>query len=165
MRRGAPEPAHVAIFAAAAATGLLATLALTILASLVVGQKLVVIDSSTMEPAISDGDLLVERQVSPGDAEVGDIVTFSEPVTGRSLTRRVEDVGAAGDRVGFVTKADSGSTFERFSLPADGQIGIPARKVPLAGDLAGPVGLLVLVALALLAVVLAGLSRRRRAGP
>ncbi|HKG35293.1 MAG TPA: signal peptidase I [Solirubrobacterales bacterium] len=166
MRRRAPKPAHVAVFAAAAAAGLLATLALTILASLVVGHKLVVIGSSTMEPALSDGDLVIERQVAPGDAEVGDIVTFSEPVTGRSLTRRVEAVAETSGRVGFVTKGDSSPTFERFSLPADGQIGIPTRKVPLAGDLSGLTGLFVLLAFVLLGVAAVALSRRRhRAGP
>jgi signal peptidase I len=165
MRR-APEPRRVAIFAAAAAVGVLATLALTLLASLIVGQKLVVIGSSTMEPALSDGDLLVERQVSPDEAEEDDIVTFSEPGTGRSLTRRVEAVQATGDTVRFVTRGDSSDTFERFSLPAGGRIGIPTRKIPLAGELAGPLGLLLLVAAGLAALAAVELSRRRTpAGP
>lgn len=160
----APKPRQVGIFVGAALAGLLATLLLTLLASLLIGQKLVVIDSKTMEPAISDGDLLVERQVSPAEAEQGEIVTISEPGTGRSLTRRVEAVAPAGERVRFITKADAGETFERFSLPADGQIGVPTRRVPLVGTLAGPIGLILLPVLILLALAVVELSRRDRRG-
>jgi signal peptidase I len=164
VARAAPEPRQVGIFAAAAAAGVLATLLLTVLASLLIGQKLVVIGSSTMEPGLSDGDLLIERQVPPDEAERGDIVTFSEPITGRTLTRRVEEVAPAGDRVRFLTRADNADTFERFSLPADGQIGVPTRKVPLIGKLAGPVGLVLLPILGLLALAAVELSRRERPG-
>ena len=164
MGRAAPEPREVGIFAGAAVVGLLATIALTLLVSLMIGQKLVVIGSSTMEPEISDGDLLIEREVSPAEAERGEIVTFSEPATDRSLTRRVVAVAPAGQRVRFLTRADSAETFERFSLPADGQIGVPTRKVPLVGNLAGPLGFVVLAVLILLAIAAAELSRRDRPG-
>jgi signal peptidase I len=164
MTVAAPELRRIGIFLAAAVAGLLATLALTILASLLIGQKLVVINSSTMEPALSDGDLLIERQRPPAEAEPGDIVTFSEPGTERSLTRRVKEVAPAGARLRFLTQADNAKTFERFSLPADGRIGVPTRKVPLVGNLAGPAGLVALVVLVLLAFAAVELSRRGRRG-
>jgi signal peptidase I len=164
MRPRAPQPRQVGVFVAAALAGAVATLLLTILASLLIGQKLVAIGSSTMEPALSDGDLLIERELSPAEAEVDDIITFSEPGTGRELTRRVHEVAAAGDRVGFITRGDSSDSFERFSLPAEGKIGIPTRKVPLLGNVSGPLALLLLLALGLAALAVLAVSRGDRPG-
>jgi signal peptidase I len=159
MGHRAPQPRQAGVFVAAAIAGAVATLLLTILASLLIGQKVVSIESSEMEPALSDGDLLIEREVSPAEADVEDIITFSEPGTGRELTRRVQEVAVARNRVGFITRGDSSDSFERFSLPAEGKIGIPTRKVPLLGNVSGPLALLVLLAIALAAVAVVAVSR------
>lgn len=152
MARGSPQRL-VAIFLGTALGGALATVILTTLFSLTVGQKMVVIDSSSMEPALSEGDLVVEREIHPAEANVGDIITFSEPGTGRTTTHRVRALRPRGGRVAFVTQGDSSGTVERFSVPADGEIGVAVRRVPVLGtvwdSLGGPLSLLIVPLLAL----------------
>ena len=55
------------LFLLALLVGVVATLALTVAASAIFGHKVVAIHSSSMEPTLSDGDLIVARQVKPAD--------------------------------------------------------------------------------------------------
>jgi signal peptidase len=157
------------IFAICVVAGFAITLTLTVVASLAIGQKLIVIGSGSEEPYLKKGDVVIERQVHPTEADVGDLITFSEPGTGRTLTHRVRKITRQGPVISFVTQGDSSPTLERFYAPADGEIGVPVRRIPFAGDLAdllgGPWGL---VLVPLFGVgMLAGVefSRRRRDQP
>ena len=96
-------------------------------------------------------------------------MTFAEPQSGRTLTRRVRAIVELRDEVVFETKADAFDEVERFSLPIDGQVAQPRRKIPLVGYLAelamGP-GILIVIALAgLMIVAVVELSRRLRQQP
>ena len=164
-----PAGTRVALFITAVLVGVVATLALTVAASAIFGHKVVAIHSSTMEPTLADGDLIVARQVEPADVNAGDLMTFAEPDTGRTLTRRVRAIVETGDEVVFETKADSLDEVERFSLPMNGQVAEPRRKIPLVGgvtELALVPGILVVLALCgLLTVAAVALSRRLRPRP
>ena len=160
---------RVVLFLTALLVGVFATLALTVAASAIFGQKVVAIHSSTMEPTLSDGDIIVARQVQPADVNAGDLMTFAEPETGRTLTRRVRAIVETGDEVVFETKADNLDEVERFSLPIDGQVAEPRRRIPLAGNLGeallGPGALLLIPFLVLLGIGTAELSRRLKPQP
>ena len=164
-----PRRTRVLLFLLALLVGVVATLTLTVAASAIFGHKVVAIHSSSMEPTISDGDLIVARQVKPADIHPGDLMTFSEPQSGRTLTRRVRAIVELRDEVVFETKADAFDEVERFSLPIDGKVAQPRRKIPLVGYLAelamGP-GILIVIALAgLMIVAVVELSRRLRQQP
>ena len=126
-------PDRVLLFLTATLVGLLATLGLTVAASAIFGHKVFAIDSSSMEPVLSDGDIVVARQVKPADVDPGELMTFSEPESGESITRRVRAIVETGKEVVFETKADNLDEVERFSLPIDGQVAEPRRKIPLLG--------------------------------
>ena len=81
------------------AAGLVGTLFLAVAASLLFGQRPVVVLSGSMEPAFSPGDVLIERSIEPSQVKVGQIVTFHEPGTGRMLTHRVRSVESRGARL------------------------------------------------------------------
>lgn len=168
IARESPLARRVVLVAAWALVGAFATLVLTVLASLLAGQKLVVIGSDSQRPSLSDGDVVIERQVHPAEVEVDQIITFSAPGTGSQLTHRVVAVHAKGDRTTLLTKGDSSPTYERFTLPATGEVGVVIRRIPLAGRisdiLGGPLALIVLP-LALLAVAGAFEVSRRRLRP
>lgn len=160
-----PRLRRLALLVAWVPVGILATLVLTIAASLLIGQKLVVIGSDSQEPSLSDGDVAIERQVHPDEVKVGQIITFSEPGTGHELSHRVKAVRILEGRTALLTKGDSSPTYERFTLPDEGEVGVVIRRIPFAGRIAdllgGPLAL-ILLPLAILAV--AGgieLSRRR----
>ena len=160
---------RVLLFVTALLFGVVATLALTIAASAIFGHKVVAIHSSDMEPTLSDGDVIVARQGEPADVNAGDLMTFAEPETGDTLTRRVRAIVETGDEVVFETKADSLDQVERFSLPVDGQVAEPRRKIPLLGyvtEMALVPGILAVIALtALMTAAAVVLSRRLRRLP
>ena len=164
-----PRAERALLFLTALLFAVVAMVTLTVAASALFGHKVVAHKSSSMEPTLSDGDLIVARQELPADIDPGELMTFSEPETGETITRRVRAIVETGDRVVFETKADALEQVERFSLPVDGQVAEPRRKIPLVGYVAAlPFGLLLLaliptVGLTIMAAVV--LSRRLRPQP
>jgi signal peptidase I len=97
------------------------------------GYQTFTILSGSMEPAIATGDLVFDERISAADARVGDVITFPEPGTRRLITHRLvhKRIGRGLARMG--TKGDANNTPERWSIPADGQIGRVAFRVPKGG--------------------------------
>lgn len=60
--------------------------------SLVFELKPQIVVSGSMEPTISTGSLLMAKEMSPADIEVGDIVTLERPNDGGLVTHRVTSV-------------------------------------------------------------------------
>ncbi|MDQ4048439.1 MAG: signal peptidase I, partial [Actinomycetota bacterium] len=123
----------------------------------VVGQRPYTVLSGSMEPAIGTGDIVVVERISPPDARVGDVVTFSDPEdSGRLITHRVRSSRRRGARIDFVTKGDANNAAERWRVQADGVISRVRYRVPEVGRLAlvmrrrGGLALFVLVPLLLL---------------
>jgi signal peptidase len=106
--------------------------------------------SGSMEPTISTGDVVVERQISPLDARLGDIVSFKDPEDASILiTHRVQSMVVHDGVVSFVTKGDANTGVERWKVSADGTIGKVEYHVWHLGYLLswirGPLGRVVLV--------------------
>jgi signal peptidase I len=94
--------------------------------------------TGSMEPVISPGDVVVDEQIAPTEAKVGDIVTFRDPEEQtKLLTHRVVGMRRiAGGRLAFVTQGDANNTQEHWRVPADGQIGRVMYVVPWVGHVA-----------------------------
>jgi signal peptidase len=106
--------------------------------------------SGSMEPTISTGDVVVERQISPLDARLGDVVSFKDPEDASVLiTHRVQSMVVHDGVVSFVTKGDANTGVERWKVSADGTIGKVEYHVWRLGYLLswirGPLGRVVLV--------------------
>jgi signal peptidase I len=106
--------------------------------------------SGSMEPTISTGDVVVERQISPLDARLGDVVSFKDPEDASILiTHRVQSMVVDDGVVSFVTKGDANTGVERWKVSADGTIGKVEYHVWRLGYLLslirGPLGRVVLV--------------------
>lgn len=139
-----------------AAAGLL--LAAAIALPLAFGAHPNTVLTGSMEPAISAGDVVVDEQISPLDAELGDVVTFRDPEDqSRLITHRVVGIRRVGSHLWFRTQGDANNTTERWRIAADGALGRVAYVVPWVGHAAviarTPLGLwlFVLVPLVLLA--------------
>jgi signal peptidase I len=120
--------------ATAAALGLTVGLAIALLWSTPFGGRTLIEMSGSMSPALAPGDVVVTRGISPLDARLGDVITFRDPEgSGRLLTHRVREMRISGPRVLFVTRGDANTSAERWSIPASGQLGRVAYRVPLLG--------------------------------
>jgi signal peptidase len=126
--------------------------------------------SGSMEPAISPGDVVIDEQIAPAEARVGDIVTFRDPEDqAKLLTHRVVRVRRAGSHFWFVTKGDANNTREHWRVAADGEIGRVLYTVPWVGHIAvlarTPLGWVVLVGVPLLLLAAEELVRIWRPRP
>lgn len=93
--------------------------------------------TGSMEPVISPGDVVINEEIKPSTARVGDIVTFRDPEEQtKMLTHRVVSKRRAGTHLWFVTQGDANNTREHWRVPADGQIGRVAYVVPWVGHVA-----------------------------
>jgi signal peptidase I len=114
-----------------------ALLALVIAGPLALGDHPHTNLSGSMEPAIAPGDVVINEQIKPTAAEVGDIITFRDPQQqSKLLTHRVVSIKRDGSRLAFVTQGDANNTREHWKVPADGQIGRVMYTVPWVGHIA-----------------------------
>ena len=115
-----------------------ALLALLIAGPLALGDHPATDLTGSMEPTISPGDVVINEEIAPTEAKVGDIVTFRDPEEqSKMLTHRVVAKRRLKDgRFAFVTQGDANNTQEHWEVPADGQVGRVAYTVPWVGNVA-----------------------------
>lgn len=118
--------------ASVAAAVTLAVLALIVL-GLLTGHRVLVDRGDSMRPALSAGDLLINRTAPAERVAVGDIVTFDAPGRDRRVTHRVVARSLAGGRVDFETRGDANSGGERWSVARNKDVGLLLASVPRAG--------------------------------
>ena len=79
-----------------------------LLAPRLLGAKVLVVLSQSMEPTIPMGAIVVSRPVSASEVKVGDAITFSSPGGGSDLiTHRVVEIVGSGIAVSFRTQGDA----------------------------------------------------------
>ena len=133
------------------------------------GGTSMVVRSGSMTPAIRTGDVVAVRPIAPAEAAVGDIVTFKDPAgSDRLLIHRVRAISRSGEEVEVVTQGDANATQERWTVAAGGTIGTLAYRVPMLGfavgwigSPAGRIGLVIVPALLLAALLLGRIWRPR----
>lgn len=108
-----------------------ATLALGV--ARLAGYQTFTILSGSMEPAIATGDLVFDDRISVEDARVGDVITFREPGSQRLITHRLMHKRVEGTVAHMRTQGDANNAPERWNIPADGQLGRVAFRVPKGG--------------------------------
>ncbi len=116
------------------ALGVVAVLAVAVLAPYAGGGRSYSVMSGSMEPRIHTGDVVADARVVVRDVRVGDIVTFPDPQTrGRLITHRVRSIRVHGGRASVVTKGDANTTTEHWSIAADGSLGRVRYRVAKVG--------------------------------
>jgi signal peptidase len=141
---------------------------LVTLALVLAGVRPLVVRSGSMEPTYAVGDVVLVASEQAGDVEVGQVVTrYDAPEAFDSLTHRVQDVSRSGDAVQVTTRGDANQTSERWTVPAEQQVGVVVAALPAVGlpltAVRSSSGWAVLVGVAVLAVI-AILFRPRRRG-
>ncbi|MCW2967857.1 MAG: peptidase signal peptidase [Solirubrobacteraceae bacterium] len=123
--------------------------------------------TDSMRPAISAGDIVVDRSVRVADLRPGQIASIADPGQGgRLITHRVVSVTRTGDRVTVITRGDANNAAERWVLPAGASVKRMTARVPWLGHivvwLASPLLRSLLLLLGALLVGAYGVSRLRR---
>ena len=91
--------------------------------------------SSSMEPVIKTGSVIVTKYVHPSTLNTGDIITFVNPVSKEReyVTHRIM---AAEDENGFIritTKGDNNKSSDSWILAGGGVVGKVVSQTPYAG--------------------------------
>ncbi len=124
-----------------------------------IGYRALTVRSGSMAPALLTGDLIVTHLVRPSSVRIGDIVTFSDQSRdGVLVTHRVIEVSRQGQTYSFVTKGDSNTGVDKWTIGKEGEVDRLTLRVPNLGftvaRVSSPVTRTVLVgfSLALLAI-------------
>jgi len=99
------------------------------------GWRLDAVLSSSMEPRLNVGGLVITRPVEPDQIKVGDIILFHSPLGGRLTTHRVTDIKMTSP-LHFQTKGDANEDPDPFIVPAENVVGRVCLHVPYLGYLA-----------------------------
>lgn len=108
-----------------------------------------VVQSSSMAPAISAGDLIIVDDTSAERIETGDVITFRDGGASSIVTHRVVEVDGSGEQLRFVTKGDANDAPDSEPVRPENVVGTVWFSVPLAGHIVAfantQIGLLLLV--------------------
>jgi signal peptidase len=153
------------------AAGVTTGLVLALFAPSVMGGSSFTVMSGSMTPALRTGDVVVESRLAARDARVGDVITFRDPEgSHRLITHRVRRLRLGADgTVSLVTKGDDANAVQRWSVPADGSIGLVRLRIPFLGyalwGTRQPLGRFLLVILPVLLLSASELRRLWRPNP
>ena len=124
-----------------AALGAGVALGVAVAGPIAVGWRPLAVLSGSMAPTLQTGDEIVVRPVAPPRLRVGDIVTFKDASRDNALvTHRVRDVRVVGAKVHVVTRGDTNTGSERWSVAAGGRVGRLAYRIPKLGYVTGSAG-------------------------
>ncbi len=145
-------------------TTLITLLLLALSPTVVLGWAATVIESSSMQPTVVRGDIVLLRPID-GRADVGAVVRFPADDGGTSIVHRVVDIDLEAGA--YVTKGDANRNDDQALVPFDDVDGVGIALIPLVGHPAlwfqeGSYLTLALMVLAGAGVVLGGLGADAR---
>jgi len=117
-------------------------IALTLLLAVValfaprLGWRVDTVLSGSMSPAMGIGSAAVTQSVPPSTIQVGDIITYRSPRSGKLTTHRVIDKRIE-DTLVFQTKGDANENHDFYTVPAADIEGKVVLTVPLLGYATG----------------------------
>lgn len=94
--------------------------------------------TDSMYPEIASGDLIICATVDPEDVEVGDVISFFDPMgSGTSVvTHRVLEITEDNGALSFRTKGDNNNAEDQVPVPEKNLVGRYQSRIPGAGNVA-----------------------------
>ncbi len=131
------------------------------------GYNSFIIYSSSMEPTISVGSLVIAQPVDAQDVEVDDVIVFRSPGDANTtITHRVVAIREDGGVRYFQTKGDAVDSADPEEVRLQGQVYKFAYELPYLGYFVAfaksITGIILLIALPAAALLVSSLSKQRR---
>ena len=93
-----------------------------------------IVISGSMEPGIGTGDLLIARNLSTADVEVGDVVTLHSEMTDKLVTHRVTEISTNPDGTWeIMMKGDANDEPDLENYTVGDSVLTPAVQIPGGG--------------------------------
>jgi signal peptidase len=124
--------------------------------------------TDSMLPLISSGDLIFCVTVEPEDVQVGDVISFFDPMGSGTavVTHRVLEIMEKDGELSFRTKGDNNNAEDQVAVPEKNLVGLYQSRIPGAGNIAmfmqTTAGLIVCVVLPIVLLVGWDVLRRRK---
>lgn len=131
----------------------------------VLGTRLFVVKSGSMEPAIKTGSLVFDKKLS--EYKVGDVITFNDREdTSKTITHRISKMEKQNDVAMFLTKGDANDSEDSYAISQDRIIGKSYFSIPYLGYIVGfartPVGLIFLIVIPATILIYEEINKIRR---
>jgi len=99
-----------------------------------------IVVTDSMTPTISSGDMIVSRKTPAEEIEVGDVISFFDPLKAKNtsiITHRVVEIREDEEgELSFRTKGDGNNTADEVAVPASNIVGVYKLTIPFAGQAA-----------------------------
>lgn len=120
--------------------------------------------SGTAEDHIEVGDLIFVGKADPDELKAGDVIAFMDGKV--VVTHRILEVQAREDgALQYITKGDANNSTDLRPVHEDNLVGIYKTRIPKLGDFAlflqTPLGMVLFIALPLMAFILYDILRRQ----
>jgi signal peptidase len=122
------------------------------------GFRVFIVSSSSMEPAIATGSLIVTHYVHPTQLQKEEIITFIAPTKDREfVTHRITSVSHKQDLSVFKTKGDNNKSEDSWMLAGGAVVGKVTMTIPYLGFIVAfiksKIGILLLILLPALYII------------
>lgn len=129
------------------------------------GNRLYIVDSGSMMPALDINSLLIVREKPASDIEIGDIITYSANNNTMRVTHRVVDIQDNGEA--FITRGDANNVDDPNPISKDRVIGEVVYSIPYIGYglrfLSSTAGIVFIIVMGALSIIIPMIYRKMRA--
>lgn len=126
------------------------------------GKRLYVVDSASMEPVLRMNSLIVVREITPDQIQMGDILTYYGAESKTRITHRVVEIGPNNEY--FITQGDANNVEDALPVESEKVIGIVALSIPYVGFafrfLSSTPGIIFILSAGIIALIAPALIKR-----
>lgn len=97
----------------------------------ILGHRLYIVESGSMEPAIKMGSMIGVKEIEASEIEIGDTVSFYTQNKEAKVTHRIVDIKAGGDEI--ITRGDANNMDDPNPRSKNEVIGKVVFSIPFIG--------------------------------
>ena len=128
------------------------------------GNRLYVVDSGSMEPALKINSLIIVNEKSPDQINIGDILTYYGADSVTRVTHRVKEIGPNNEY--FITQGDANNIEDAMPVERTDVIGTVGITIPYVGYafrfLSSVQGIIFILAVGFISFVLPLLFKKKK---